>query len=37
MNDSARADVAWETLRLLALPYANRDGYREEWHPQAPG
>ena len=36
-DDSARADVAWETLRLLALPYANRDGYREEWHPQAPG
>src|SRR5215207_7716322 len=25
-DDSARADVAWETLRLLALPYANRDG-----------
>ncbi len=34
---SARAEVAWETLRLLALPYADRDGYREEWHPQAPG
>jgi uncharacterized protein DUF6221 len=36
-DDSARAEVAWETLRLLALPYADRDGYREEWHPQAPG
>jgi Family of unknown function (DUF6221) len=36
-DDSARAGVAWETLRLLALPYADRDGYREEWHPQAPG
>ena len=35
-DDSARAEVAWETLRLLALPYANREGYREEWHPQAP-
>lgn len=21
------------TLRLLALPYADRDGYREEWRP----
>jgi hypothetical protein len=34
-DDSARAEVAWETLRLLALPYTDRDGYREEWHPQA--
>lgn len=23
-----------DTLRLLALPYADRDGYREEWKPQ---
>ena len=36
-DDSARAEVACETLRLLALPYRDRDGYREEWHPQAPG
>ena len=35
-DDSARAEVAWETLRLLALPYAARDGYREEWRPQVP-
>ena len=34
--ESARAEVARETLRLLATPYADRDGYREEWHPQAP-
>jgi hypothetical protein len=36
-DDSARAEVARETLRLLALPYAARDGYREEWRPQVPG
>ncbi|MDT0567904.1 DUF6221 family protein [Streptomyces sp. DSM 3412] len=24
------------TLRLLALPYADRPGYREEWRPSAP-
>jgi Family of unknown function (DUF6221) len=36
-DDSARAEVAWETLRLLALPYAARDGYRQEWRPQLPG
>jgi hypothetical protein len=36
-DDSARAEVAWETLRLLALPYAARDGYREEWRPEVPG
>jgi hypothetical protein len=35
-DGSARAEVAWETLRLLAAPYADRDGYRDEWHPQAP-
>jgi hypothetical protein len=28
--------AAWETcVRLLALPYADRDGYREEWRPDA--
>jgi hypothetical protein len=25
--------LAVETLRLLALPYADRPGYREEWQP----
>lgn len=25
--------TAWDALRLLALPYANRPGYREEWRP----
>lgn len=26
-------EMAGETLRLLALPYADRPGYREEWRP----
>lgn len=26
-------DLAERTLRLLALPYANRPGYREGWKP----
>lgn len=25
--------TAWDVLRLLALPYADRPGYREEWRP----
>lgn len=25
------ADAAWDVLRLLALPFADRPGYREEW------
>lgn len=28
-----RRDVLAEVLRLLALPYADRRGYREEWRP----
>jgi len=28
-----RVTVARVTIKLLALPYANRDGYREEWRP----
>jgi hypothetical protein len=26
-------DLAWETLRLLALPYADHPDYRSEWAP----
>lgn len=26
-----------QTLRLLAVPYAGRDGYRKEWHPDEEG
>ena len=26
-------DLAWLVLRPLALPYADRPGYREEWRP----
>ena len=26
-------DFAWETLRHLALPYADHPDYREEWRP----
>lgn len=26
-------DWPCDTIRLLALPYAGRDGYREEWRP----
>lgn len=25
--------TAWDALRLLALPYSDRPGYREEWRP----
>lgn len=25
--------TAWDVLRLLALPYADRNGYRDEWRP----
>ena len=25
--------TAWDALRLLALPYADRPGYREQWRP----
>jgi hypothetical protein len=36
-SDDARsewgADWPCLTLRLLALPYADRPGYREEWRP----
>lgn len=32
---SAGMPLVWcDTLRLLALPYAGRDGYREAWRPQ---
>lgn len=27
------AQVAWDVLRLLALPYADHADYREEWRP----
>lgn len=30
---SDRFDVAFGMLRLLALPYADRPGYRAEWRP----
>jgi len=30
---SDRFDVAFGMLRLLALPYAHRPGYRDEWRP----
>lgn len=41
LNDERRSDrdyygagdLADKTLRLLALRYAGRDGYREEWRP----
>ena len=35
--DHARNHARWwpcDTLRLLAVPYADRPGYREEWRPQ---
>lgn len=32
-SDSCPVDVLEHTIRLLALPYAGRDGYREEWRP----
>ncbi|WP_347590525.1 DUF6221 family protein [Acrocarpospora sp. B8E8] len=30
---SPRALLARQTLRLLALPFAGEDGYKEEWRP----
>jgi uncharacterized protein DUF6221 len=35
IESSGHIGVAWPcpTLRLLALPYAGRDGYRAEWSP----
>lgn len=33
LDDSELAASAVRTLRLLALPYADRAGYREEWKP----
>ncbi len=32
-NSSAYPYIGCDTLRLLALPYAGHDGYREEWKP----
>jgi hypothetical protein len=32
-NDTHYRDDPCETLRLLALPYADQPGYREEWRP----
>lgn len=32
--DALAVTLAVETLRLLALPMAGRDGYREEWRPR---
>ena len=32
-GEKRRADIPCLTLRLLALPYADRPGYREEWRP----
>lgn len=31
--DSPDAPYPCDTVRLLALPYADQDGYREEWRP----
>ncbi|MDQ0758659.1 DUF6221 family protein [Streptomyces canus] len=31
--DQSRARTLGKVLRLLALPYADRPGYREEWRP----
>ena len=31
--DTTTGRVAWLALRLLALPYSDRPGYREEWRP----
>lgn len=35
VNEDSRGmtSMAKEFLRLLALPYADREGYREEWRP----
>lgn len=32
-HDASCETVACDTLRLLALPYADRPGYRKEWAP----
>lgn len=33
--DGMTAAEGWcDTVRLLALPYAGRDGYRDEWRPE---
>ena len=34
--DSDDADALWHVVRLLAVPYADRAGYREEWRPASP-
>jgi hypothetical protein len=31
--DHGAADVLTDAVRLLALPYAAREGYRDEWRP----
>ena len=33
IGTGAQVAFEWLTLRLLALPYDDRDGYREEWRP----
>lgn len=32
-SDSCPPTIMWEVAKLLALPYAGRPGYREEWAP----
>ena len=32
-NTDYWAQVAWDVLTLLALPYADHEDYREEWRP----
>jgi len=32
-NDQTTGRIAWTALRLLAWPYVDRPGYREEWAP----
>lgn len=32
-GEKRTTDIPCLNLRLLALPYADRDGYREEWRP----
>ena len=32
-QDEAAVDVLGEAIKALALPYADRAGYREEWRP----
>jgi hypothetical protein len=33
IGETTMSRVAWVSLRLLALPYADQPGYREEWRP----